>query len=215
MSEGEFVNMRPHRPAKETADIDESSDTYDTIDWLVKRLPNNNGRVGQWGISYPGFYTAAGMIDAHPALKASSPQAPVTDWFIGDDWHHNGASFLPHVFNFMADFGRPRPEPTKKFDVTASITQTPDGYAILPAASARCPTSTRAISRTTWPFWNEVMKHGTYDDFWKARNMRQHLKNIRPAVMTVGGWFDAENLFGALETFKKSRRPARARPTSW
>src|SRR5262245_5119624 len=111
MSEGEFVNMRPHVPEKKGRDeIDESTDTYDTIDWLVKKVPNNNGKVGLWGISYPGFYTAAGMIDAHPALKAASPQAPVTDWFVGDDWHHNGALFLPHMFNFMARFDRPRPE---------------------------------------------------------------------------------------------------------
>ncbi len=128
MSEGEFVNMRPHNPAKKgPEDIDESSDTLDTIDFLVKHVANNNGRVGQSGISYPGFYTAAGMIDAHPALKASSPQAPVTDWFIGDDWHHNGALFLPHMFNFMANFGRPRPEPTKKFEFKFDH-ETPDGY---------------------------------------------------------------------------------------
>ena len=115
MSEGEFVNMRPHRPHKTgPTEIDESTDTYDTIDWLIKHVPNHNGSVGMWGISYPGFYTAAGMIDAHPALKAASPQAPVTDWFTGDDWHHNGAFQLPHAFNFLASFGHPRPEPTKK-----------------------------------------------------------------------------------------------------
>src|SRR5262249_37843261 len=114
MSEGEHVNMRPHNPHKtSTADIDESTDTYDTIDWLVKNVPNNTGKVGQWGISYPGFYTAAGMIDAHSALKACSPQAPICDWFVGDDWHHNGAFQLPHCFNFIADFGKPRPEPTQ------------------------------------------------------------------------------------------------------
>ena len=113
MSEGEFVNMPPHRAVKRgPQDIDESTDTYDTIDWLVKNVPNNNGKVGMWGISYPGFYTAAGMIDAHPALKAASPQAPIADWFIGDDFHHNGALFLPHMFRFFAGFGHPRPEPT-------------------------------------------------------------------------------------------------------
>src|SRR6202008_4843606 len=127
MSEGEFVHMRPHNPSKGASDIDESTDTYDTIEFLLRRVPGHNGRVGQWGISYPGFYTAAGMIDAHPALKAASPQAPVTDWFIGDDWHHNGALFLPHIFNFMARFGRPRPEPTKKFNPTFDH-DTPDGY---------------------------------------------------------------------------------------
>src|SRR5215475_167227 len=115
MSEGEFEDMRPHIPNKKSPkDIDESSDTYDTIEWLVKNVPNNNGRVGVWGISYPGFYTAMSLIDAHPALKAASPQAPIADWFAGDDFHHNGALFLPHMFNFMSNFGRPRPEPTNK-----------------------------------------------------------------------------------------------------
>ncbi len=210
MSEGEFINMRPHNPAKKGSDeIDESSDTYDTIEWLVKHVPNNNGRVGQSGISYPGFYTAAGMIDAHPALKASSPQAPVTDWFIGDDWHHNGALFLPHMFNFMAGFGRPRPQPVKKFEHKFDH-ETQDGYQFflrlgpLPNANAR-------YFKEDVAFWSEAMKHGTYDDFWKARNLRQHLNKIRPAVMTVGGWFDAENLFGALETYKKVEKTSEGR----
>jgi putative CocE/NonD family hydrolase len=202
MSEGEYVNMRPYIPAKNgPADFDESSDTYDTIDWLIKNVPNHNGKVGQSGISYPGFYTDAGMIDAHPALKAASPQAPVTDWFVGDDWHHNGALFLPHVFNFMANFGRPRPEPIKKFKSNFEH-GTPDGYEFF-LRMGPLPNADAKYFKGDVAFWNEVMRHGTYDDFWKARNLRQHLKDIRPAVMTVGGWFDAENLFGALETFKK------------
>jgi putative CocE/NonD family hydrolase len=202
MSEGEYVNMRPYIPSKNgPADFDESSDTYDTIDWLIKHVPNHNGKVGQSGISYPGFYTAAGMIDAHPALKAASPQAPVTDWFVGDDWHHNGALFLPHVFNFMANFGRPRPEPIKKFKSNFDH-GTPDGYEFF-LRMGPLPNADAKYFKGDVAFWNEVMRHGTYDDFWKARNLRQHLKDIRPAVMTVGGWFDAENLFGALETFKK------------
>jgi putative CocE/NonD family hydrolase len=201
MSEGEFVNMRPYNPAKKDGEIDENSDTWDTIDFLVKRVPNNNGRVGQWGISYPGCYTAAGMIDAHPALKASSPQAPVTDWFIGDDWHHNGALFLPHMFNFMANFGRPRPGPTKKPEFPFDH-DTPDGYQFF-LRLGPLPNANNRYFKDNIAFWTEAMKHGTYDDFWKARNLRQHLKGIKPAVMTVGGWFDAENLFGALETFKK------------
>src|SRR5438876_6344823 len=128
MSEGQFVNMRPYIPNKNgPKDVDESSDTFDTIAWLIKNVPNHNGKVGQMGISYPGFYTAAGMIDAHPALRAASPQAPVTDWFVGDDFHHNGALFLPHCFNFIANFGRPRPQPTKK-GPPAFDHETPDGY---------------------------------------------------------------------------------------
>jgi len=201
MSEGEFVNMRPHRPAKKgPADVDESSDTWDTIEWLVKHVPGHNGKVGTWGISYPGFYAAAGMIEAHPALKAVSPQAPIVDWFVGDDWHHNGALLLPHAFNFMAVFGHPRPEPTKKSSPRFDH-GTPDGYQFFldlgPVANANA-----RHFKDDVPFWNEVMRHGTYDEFWKSRNLRPHLKGIRPAVMTVGGWFDAENLFGALETYK-------------
>ncbi|OAI47811.1 X-Pro dipeptidyl-peptidase [Planctomycetaceae bacterium SCGC AG-212-F19] len=201
MSEGEYVNVRPHIATKKGPEIDESTDTYDTIEWLVKNVPNNNGKVGITGISYPGFYTAAGMIDAHPALKAVSPQAPVIDWFMGDDWHHNGALFLPHVFNFMANFGKPRPEPIKKVPFLPFDHGTPDGYAFFLKMGPLANADTKYFKGDV-AFWNEVMKHGTYDDFWKARNLRTHMKNIKPAVMTVGGWFDAENLFGAVETFK-------------
>jgi putative CocE/NonD family hydrolase len=207
MSEGEFVNMRPHLDVKTgPKDIDESSDTYDTIDWLVKHIPDNNGNVGMYGISYPGFYASAGMIDAHPALKAVSPQAPISDWFIGDDFHHNGALYLPHAFGFLSAFGRPRPAPTthsgSRFDFG-----TEDGYQFYlkmgPLANANALYLKNQVA-----FWNEMMAHETYDAFWQARNLRPHLKNIKPAVLTVGGWFDAEDLFGALETYKNVERQA-------
>lgn len=202
MSEGELVNMRPYIADKKgPKDVDETSDTYDTIDWLLKHVSNHNGKVGQWGISYPGFYTACGIIDAHPALVAASPQAPINDWFMGDDWHHNGALMLPHVFNFMAKFGHARPEPTKKFDHPFDH-GTPDAYQFFLEMGPLSNANTKHY-KDKIAFWNEVMQHGTYDDFWKARNLRPHLKNIKPAVMTVGGWFDAENLFGALETYKR------------
>ncbi len=204
MSEGEFVNMRPHNPAKKGTDFDESSDTFDTIDFLVKRVPNNNGKVGMWGISYPGFYTAAGAIDAHPALKAVSPQAPVTDWFVGDDWHHNGALFLPHMFNFLARFDRPRPEPTKKFNPTFDH-DTPDGYDFFMKLGPLNEAGKRHFKGEA-AFWDEAMKHGSYDDWWQARNLRPHLKDVKPDVLTVGGWFDAENLFGALEVYKNVKK---------
>lgn len=205
MSEGELENMRPHLVEKrEPRDVDESSDTYDTIEWLLKNVPGHNGRVGQWGVSYPGFYTSCGMIDAHPALKASSPQAPICDWFIGDDWHHHGALQLTHVFNFMANFGRPRPEPTKKIDFKFDHVMR-DGYRFFlemgPLKNADAKHFKGEVA-----YWNEVMRHGAYDDYWKARNLRPHLKNIKPAVLTVGGWFDAENLFGALETYRSVER---------
>ncbi len=202
MSEGEFVHVRPHRPKKtETTEIDESTDTHDTIEWLLKRVRGHNSRVGIAGISYPGFYTAAGIIDSHPAIKAASPQAPVTDWFAGDDWHHNGAFFLAHMFNWMARNGRNRPEPTKKFPQVTFDYGTPDGYEFYHRIKTLSKIDEKYLKGDV-PFWKETMQHDAYDDFWKSRNIRPHLKNVKPAVMTVGGWFDAENLFGALETYR-------------
>ena len=198
MSEGTFVNMRPEKDG--ASKVDESTDTYDAIDWLVKNVPANNGRVGLYGISYPGFYTACGLIDAHPALKAASPQAPVTDWFMGDDWHHNGAFLVTHCFNFLSVFGHPRPEPTKNFEFKFDH-GTPDGYDFFlrlgPLANID-----KTYFKGDVAFWNELMTHGYYDSWWQARNVRPHLKDVKPAVMTVGGWFDAENLFGALECYR-------------
>jgi len=204
MSEGEYANMRPHKDSKIGKEVDESSDTYDTIEWLVKNVPNNNGRVGTWGISYPGFYTTMSVIDAHPALKAASPQAPISDWFIGDDFHHNGTVFLPHGFNFLASFGLPRPKPTTDFPARFDH-GTPDGYKFFlslgPLANAD-----RNYLKGKVAFWNEMMAHPNYDEFWRSRNILPHLKNVTPAVMTVGGWFDAENLYGALNTYKTIER---------
>ncbi len=200
MSEGDFVNMTPHKPVKQSKqDIDESTDTYDCIEWLLKHIKNHNGKVGQWGISYPGFYTSAGMIDAHPALKASSPQAPICDWFTGDDFHHNGAVFLPHFFGFFYVFGQPRPTPGI-YQPQWFKFPTSDGYKFyLELGPLK---NVNNYYKGNIAFWNELTKHETYDDFWKVRNLRPHLKNIKPAVLTVGGWFDAENLYGALQTYQ-------------
>jgi uncharacterized protein len=201
MSEGTYVNMRPQNDKKGPKDIDESSDTYDTIDWLVKNVPNNNGRVGMWGISYPGFYTAVGAIDAHPALKAVSPQAPISDWFIGDDFHHNGTFFLPHAFGFFSGFGRPRPKPTATASGQRFNYGTPDGYEFF-LDMGTLANGDQKYFHGNIAYWNEMMEHPNYDSYWQARNTRPHLKNIKPAMMTVGGWFDAEDLFGALNTYK-------------
>jgi uncharacterized protein len=202
MSEGEFVNMRPQVDGKRgPKDVDESSDTYDTVDWLIKNVPNNNGKVGIWGISYPGFYTATGIIDAHPAVKAASPQAPITDWFIGDDFHHNGALYLPHAYRFLSGFGHPRPEPTAPRQRAADPTAALDAYSFFLSLGPLSTVDEKYFKKDV-PFWTEMMQHGTYDDYWQARNLRPHLKDIKPAVMTVGGWFDAEDLFGALNTYK-------------
>ncbi len=200
MSEGEFEDVRPHIPNKKSVkEIDESSDTYDTIEWLVKNVPNHNGRVGVWGISYPGFYTATALMDPHPALRAASPQAPIADWFIGDDDHHNGALFLFDCFNFNTFFGMPRPQPTanqsKSFDYG-----TPDAYQYF----LRLGTVANIMKyfRGENKYVNNVMKHGTYDEFWQARNVLPHLKKVTPAVLVVGGWFDAEDLYGPTKIYE-------------
>lgn len=200
MSEGEFVNMRPHNPDKRgTADIDESTDTYDTIAWLLANVPNHNDRVGLLGISYPGFYSSAGMIDAHPALRAVSPQAPIADWFF-DDFRHHGAVFLPHAFNFLNGFGRPRPAPTPHG--RGGIDHgTPDGYQFF-LDLGPLQNADRIYFKGDVPYWNELLAHANYDDYWQARNILPHLKNVAPAVLTVGGWFDAEDLYGALKTYR-------------
>ena len=201
MSEGEYVDIRPYIPQKpDSLTIDETTDTYDTIDWLIKNLPNNNGRVGMWGISYPGFYSSMGLIDAHPALKAVSPQAPIADWFVGDDMHHNGAFTLMLGFNFFSTFGQPRPEPTTQWPPRFKH-GTPDGYRFFldmgPLSNAN-----KKYFHNKIDFWNKAMQHGTYDAFWQARNILPHLKNIKPAVLVVGGWYDGEDLYGTLETYR-------------
>jgi putative CocE/NonD family hydrolase len=200
MSEGKFVNMRPHIDKKTSSqDIDESSDTYDTIDWLIKNVGNHNGRVGLWGISYPGFYSSAGMIDAHPALRAVSPQAPIADWFF-DDFHHHGALFLPHAFNFLSTFGQPRPEPTSKTN-SRFRHGTPDGYQFFLDLGPLKNANSRYF-KDRIAFWNDITQHPNYDEFWQSRNLLPHLNKVAPAVMTVGGWFDAEDLYGALKTYR-------------
>jgi putative CocE/NonD family hydrolase len=201
MSEGNFKWMTPYKPKKSgPTDVDETTDTYDTIEWLIKNTPNNNGRVGMWGISFPGFYTAQGIIDAHPALKAASPQAPMADNYLGDDMHHNGAFFLPHAFNFIASFGRPRTGPTKTFSPGFKH-GTPDGYKFFlemgPLANAN-----KKYLKNEIAIWNEWMEHGNYDGYWQAQNVPQHLRRVTPAVMTVGGWFDAEDLYGPLKIYE-------------
>ena len=202
MSEGEFLNMRPHIDVKRGSnDVDESSDTYDTIDWLIKHLPQQNGKFGQWGISYPGFYTSAGAIDSHPALKAISPQAPIADWFRGDDMHRNGALNLSMAFTFFHSFGVPRPEPTEKRGWREFNYGTPDAYEFFlklgPLANVNAQYFKGGI-----PFWNDIIAHPDYDQFWQSRNLLPHLKNIKAAVLTVGGWYDTEDLYGPLQTYK-------------
>lgn len=201
MSEGKFEDVRPVIPEKKSkTDIDESTDTWDTVDWLVKNVNGSNGNVGIFGISYPGFYSTMGIIGSHPAVKAVSPQAPVTAWFMGDDWHHNGAFFLLDCFSFYTTFGHDFKQPSRR-GFPQFEWPSPDSYQLLLNAGSLKNITAKYIGDSV-KFWNAVFSHPNYDDFWKARDPRQYLKNVKPAVMTVGGWFDAEDLYGALHTYK-------------
>ena len=205
MSEGVYEDVRPYIPNKTGNQIDETTDTYDTVDWLIKNVPNNNGRVGVWGISYPGFYTSMAGIDGHPAVKAISPQAPVSDWFHGDDNHHNGALFLSQNFAFFTGFGQPRPVPTSNNDYVKPFNYgTQDGYKFYYDAGGLKNFGDVYQKQFGFrlKFWDQMMQHPNYDQFWKERNIFPNLKNIHAAVMTVGGWYDDEDLFGALGTYQ-------------
>ena len=205
MSEGEFVNMRPYISGKSgPSSIDESSDAYDTIDWLLKNVSFHNGKVGMWGISYPGFYVSEGMIDAHPALRAVSPQGPIGDWFLGDDFHHNGALYLAHMFAFMYSFGQPRAELTTKWPAPLNL-GTSDGYEFFQKLEPLSLIDEKYY-RHVIAWWEQMAAHPNYDSFWKMRSVPQFLRDIKPAVLVVGGWFDAEDLWGSLHSYDSANR---------
>lgn len=210
MSEGEFMWMKPYKPKKSgPTDTDETTDTWDTIEFLLKEIPNNNGRFGQWGISYPGHYSAQSLIDPHPAMKAVSPQAPMADNWLGDDMHHNGAFFLPHAFNFIISFGRPRKGPEQQFGPRFEH-GTNDGYQFFLEMGALA--NAQKYMKNEIQLWNEWMEHGDYDAYWQAQNVPQHLKKVTPAVMTVGGWFDAEDVQGPLSIYREIEKN---NPKAW
>lgn len=202
MSEGDFVDMRPPilTPAR-PHDIDESTDTFDTIEFLIRNVPNNNGRVGIWGISYPGGYAAMGAMRSHPALKAASPQAPTSDWFIGDDFHHNGALFLQDAMSFYAFFGQPRPEPTETYGRGYRFDIGGDAYKFFLELGPLSNVNERHFKGEV-QFWNDAMRHGTYDEFWQSRSVPNNMRDVKCAVLTVGGWFDAEDLWGPLAVYR-------------
>jgi len=199
MSEGDYVDIRPFNPNKKGKEIDEASDTYDAIDWMINNIPGNNKRVGVFGISYPGFYSTMAALSNHPALKAVSPQAPVTDWFQGDDFHHNGALMVMDAFNFYSGFGKPRPKPTTTGSPGFRI-PSEDNYDFFLKTGALKNFS--AIMGDSIAFWNDLMNHPNYDAWWTARNPRNFVTNIKPAILVVGGLFDAEDCFGAWNLYK-------------
>ena len=200
MSEGKFIEMRPHIDNKKSNhDVDDASDLYDTIDWLLKNVPNNNGNAGIWGISYPGFFTSASIIDSHPALKAASPQAPMTDLFMGDDAYHGGAFMLAANFGFYSSF---KPQENPQLPPKAPVPfdyGTNDSYEFFLNAGPIANLSKLLEGKSA--LFDDQMRHDIYDDYWKVRNLALHMNNIHCAVLTVGGWFDAEDLQGPFSTF--------------
>jgi uncharacterized protein len=199
MSEGEFVEMRPEHDRPAAKEIDESTDTFDTIDWLLKNVPNN-GKAGIVGISYPGFYASASLIHSHPALAAVSPQAPIADLYMGDDAMHNGAFFLIANFSFYVFFNKQHnpqlPEHEPEFHYG-----TDDGYKFYLNMGSLSDSDKKYFHYKN-PYWTDIVTHPNYDDFWQSRNILPHLNNVKPAVLIVGGWFDAEDLSGTLKTYR-------------
>src|SRR6185312_7400158 len=201
MSEGVWLEMTPEKDTtSDPNDVDESTDTYDTIDWLIHHVPDNNGKVGMVGVSYPGFYTSAGLINAHPALKAVSPQAPIADLYMGDDAYHNGALYLAANFGFYTSFVRRKGEPSTVEPHDLYDFTTPDGYDFYLRMGPLSNANERYLKNEN-PYWTQMVSHTTYDDFWKSRSLTPHLKDVKPDVLTVGGWFDAEDLAGPQRVF--------------
>ncbi len=212
LSEGAFVDMPPHKTHfSGPKDFDDTTDTYDTIDWLVKNIPNNNGKVGIWGISYNGFYAAYSLIDSHPALKAVSPQAPMGDVGNGDDAFHNGAFFLAANFGFYVGF-KPRGEDPERPQRSVPFDfQTPDAYDFYLKMGPLSNSNEKYLKNTN-PYWTDNLKHARYDEFWQSRSLVQYMKNVKPAVMFVGGWFDAEDLAGPIKLFHELEKNGATAP---
>lgn len=210
MSGGAFEHMRPLREGTDAPRAtDESTDAWDTVAWLLTHVDGHNGRVGLWGISYPGFYALSGAVSAHPAVRAVSPQAPIVDWFGSDDWHHNGALLLAHAFTWFAGSGWPFATPASVYPGPPFTPGTNDGFAFFLDMGGLRNAEARYFKGRV-PFWRELMTRDRRDDWWAARDIRPHLRDVRPAVLAVGGWYDAENLFGTLETYAVLKRESPA-----
>lgn len=198
MSEGEYLNVRPFNPAKTGLETDEASDTYDTIEWLIKNT-DNNGSVGVTGMSYPGFYATMAALSGHPALKAVSPQAPILDWYKGDDVHHNGALMLLDIYSFATYMFKTHDNPCiEDHGLKSPIGD--DAYDWF--LDKRIPSALTEALPAQLQFWNEILTHPDYDQFWQERSLESHLKDIRPAMLVVGGEYDTDDCYGALNTYR-------------
>ncbi|HEV7395977.1 MAG TPA: CocE/NonD family hydrolase [Pyrinomonadaceae bacterium] len=191
-SEGQFMMNRAPRDKSDPKSVDESSDTYDTIDWLIKNVARNNGRVGILGVSYDGWLAAVATVDAHPALKASSPQAPMTDTWMGDDFFHNGAFRQTYGYEYVTSMETTKEDTDVAFDKDAY-----DWYLELGSLSG----ITEKL-QAKLPTWNAFVAHPAYDDYWKARASERYLTKTHVATLVVGGWWDQEDFWGSLATYE-------------
>ncbi|MBA4293994.1 X-Pro dipeptidyl-peptidase [bacterium] len=221
MSEGVFENLRPQLTnswqhnglAPNPADIDESTDTYDSVEFLINNVPNNNKRVGLWGISYPGGYAALGAMSGHPALKAVSPQAPTADWFLGDDMHHNGAFMLQDFISFFSGFGIPQNQPGPTRPAGIPINLNGDAYKYFLDLGALSNVEPK-LYKGAVPYWSDIVRNDTYNDYWQTRSVPSGLKDIKSAMLWVGGFFDAEDCYGPLACYKSAEVQAN-QPNNW
>jgi putative CocE/NonD family hydrolase len=193
-SEGQFVMMRPPRDRRDVRAIDESTDAYDTVTWLLANVPGHNGRVGLKGISYDGWLTAMAMIDPHPAVRAVSPQAPPADMYLGDDFHHNGAFRLSYGFEYATRMETNKEQsqfPFDRFD-------TYEWYLRLgPLAAAN-----EIYLLGKIPTWNDFVAHPNYDGFWQRQALAPYLTRVTVPTLTVGGWWDQEDLYGPQKLYE-------------
>ena len=197
-SEGQFVMSRPVRDRTKPGSIDEGTDTYDTIEWLLKNVPGNNGRAGLFGISYGGWLTAMALIEPHPALKAASEQASPSDMFLGDDFHHNGAFRLSYGFEYASMMETGKENAPFKFGEY----DTYDWYLQLgPLREAN-----RRYLDGARPTWNNFVAHPNYDSFWKQQEVSQYMKNIRVPNLNVSGWFDQEDFYGPWKIYREAEK---------
>ena len=202
MSEGEYLNIRPYIRQKASSEIDEASDTYDTIEWILQNT-DNNGSVGVTGMSYPGFYATMAALSGHPALKAVSPQAPILDWFKGDDVHHNGALMLMDIYSFAPYMFKKHGNPVQEDHGLAS----PIGEnAYEWFLQMKTPSNLTAALPDTLKFWNEILQHPHYDSYWMDRSLEYDLHAILPAILVVGGAYDTDDCYGALNTYRLIRQ---------
>ena len=202
MSEGEYLNIRPYIRQKANDETDEASDTYDTIEWILQNT-DNNGSVGVTGMSYPGFYATMAALSGHPALKAVSPQAPILDWFKGDDVHHNGALMLMDIYSFAPYMFKKHENPVQEDHGLASpIGENAYDWFL----QMKTPSNLTAALPDTLKFWNEIQKHPHYDKYWMERSLEHHLSDIQPAILVVGGAYDTDDCYGALNTYRLIRQ---------